>query len=340
MTLPGMDNDIYFGEVGEPSSWDPVLDNEDPDDEELDETPEDVIGVLGFDPKDEGDSSPVKNEFEAGDENDGHWVTMAGAHIYIQGGMITKGPEGFVGKKPSEVSDKPDKKVGATTESYFDAKVKDGEPDKVWANVKTQEDWEKVVKGDETTTKAFKGWGRGTACHNFRLCAIGKGPNNPKVQANFVAFSHALRAAPTWEGTAYRGSSISQGLADTIKEGGTVVLKGPTSLTYDKGLGSIAALSNLNSATKGTVPAFFEVQMKHGADIHNLTGKLDESEVVNKGPARYRVVGVEKIAAPKDTGDENTVTGKPLGPWDKEREQRWPINTPYMLHVKLEEMDA
>lgn len=54
MTLP---LDVYFGKV----EWDPsrdwrkeLADREEPDDdEELDETPEDVVGMLGFDPLEE-----------------------------------------------------------------------------------------------------------------------------------------------------------------------------------------------------------------------------------------------------------------------------------------------
>jgi hypothetical protein len=48
------DSDVYFGEAGNPlPNWrlDPeLLVEEDPDDELLPETPEDVIAVLGFDP--------------------------------------------------------------------------------------------------------------------------------------------------------------------------------------------------------------------------------------------------------------------------------------------------
>ena len=47
------DSDIHFGEVGSAlPDWRASQESdEDPDDEELDETPEDVIAVLGFDPK-------------------------------------------------------------------------------------------------------------------------------------------------------------------------------------------------------------------------------------------------------------------------------------------------
>lgn len=54
--VPGQDSDVHFGSVdNESPDWraDEDLANEvDPDDEELDETPEDVIAILGFDPKD------------------------------------------------------------------------------------------------------------------------------------------------------------------------------------------------------------------------------------------------------------------------------------------------
>ncbi len=33
----------------------------------------------------------------------GHWVTIHGTHVYIEGGKITKGPDEMVGKKPDEV---------------------------------------------------------------------------------------------------------------------------------------------------------------------------------------------------------------------------------------------
>ena len=45
-------SDIHFGEIdAELPDWRNVLDEDDPDDEELDETSEDVLAMLGFDPK-------------------------------------------------------------------------------------------------------------------------------------------------------------------------------------------------------------------------------------------------------------------------------------------------
>jgi hypothetical protein len=45
-------HDIYFGGVGEPGvNWRNLPDETDPDDEELEETPADVVLLLGFDPK-------------------------------------------------------------------------------------------------------------------------------------------------------------------------------------------------------------------------------------------------------------------------------------------------
>ena len=51
------DQDVYFGEVDNPLlDWrksKSLIDEEDPDDELLDETPEDVVALLGFDPLEE-----------------------------------------------------------------------------------------------------------------------------------------------------------------------------------------------------------------------------------------------------------------------------------------------
>lgn len=52
-SFPDSDADVHFGAVGNDlPDWrgGPLDDDEDPDDEELDATPEDVIQVLGFDP--------------------------------------------------------------------------------------------------------------------------------------------------------------------------------------------------------------------------------------------------------------------------------------------------
>ena len=44
--------DIWFGdELANDVAWRDFPDDEDPDDELLNKTPEDVIGILGFDPK-------------------------------------------------------------------------------------------------------------------------------------------------------------------------------------------------------------------------------------------------------------------------------------------------
>lgn len=52
--IPGLDSDVWFGEVeNELPDWrlEEVVDEDDPDDELLPETPEDVIDILGFDPR-------------------------------------------------------------------------------------------------------------------------------------------------------------------------------------------------------------------------------------------------------------------------------------------------
>jgi len=76
---------------------------------------------------------------EAKVEDDGHWVTLDnGAHVFIKGGQITKGPEGFVGKKAGDVAGGSTKAGGkvkqtdtpAFKEWFGDSKVVDdkGEP--------------------------------------------------------------------------------------------------------------------------------------------------------------------------------------------------------------------
>ena len=52
--------DVWFGdELANDVDWRQVEDVEDPDDELLEKTPDDVVGMLGFDPK-EFDEKPVK----------------------------------------------------------------------------------------------------------------------------------------------------------------------------------------------------------------------------------------------------------------------------------------
>jgi hypothetical protein len=46
--------DVYFGDK-KPIDWREAEAEADPDDEELNETPSDVIALLGFDPLDEGE---------------------------------------------------------------------------------------------------------------------------------------------------------------------------------------------------------------------------------------------------------------------------------------------
>jgi hypothetical protein len=268
MTFPEMDSDVYFGEVGEPASWDPILDDTDPDDEELNETPEDVIGVLGFDPKDEDDSSPVKNEFEVDEARDdqGRWTSGGGG--------------------------------------------KDGDKNNV--NVYDQEEWEEKTVQNPDAAKAFQRWGLGVNNHDFRLTAIGRGPDDPKTKAQYAAFSQALKAAPDWQGTAYRGTWLSGDLIKKIHEGGTLVLKGPQSFTASEHVALGAASNPIfgGLVPKDSAAAIFEVDMKHGADIHRLVpaNVAHELEIVNKGPAKYKITKV-------DTMDN-------------------------ILNVKLEEMDA
>jgi hypothetical protein len=57
-------DDVHFGSPDEPlPEWD--IDDEsgdDPDDEELDVTPPDVVAMLGFDPKELNDDPPADND--------------------------------------------------------------------------------------------------------------------------------------------------------------------------------------------------------------------------------------------------------------------------------------
>jgi hypothetical protein len=53
MSEPLLPSDPHFGYADKPlPDWRNELDEPDPDDEELEETPADVILILGFDPKD------------------------------------------------------------------------------------------------------------------------------------------------------------------------------------------------------------------------------------------------------------------------------------------------
>ena len=51
--IVGQESDVHFGEVDKAlPDWRKLPDEEDPDDELLEKTPEDVIRILGFDPLD------------------------------------------------------------------------------------------------------------------------------------------------------------------------------------------------------------------------------------------------------------------------------------------------
>jgi len=53
-------------------------------------------------------SMPTRDDGEKFDETQGHWITIHGAHVFInKHGEILKGPEGMVGKHTSELGPKP-----------------------------------------------------------------------------------------------------------------------------------------------------------------------------------------------------------------------------------------
>lgn len=64
MRIVGQNSDVHFGEVyKEEPDWRNELEEEtDPDDEELEYTPQDVIDILGFDPKEFSEPEPIDNE--------------------------------------------------------------------------------------------------------------------------------------------------------------------------------------------------------------------------------------------------------------------------------------
>ena len=52
--------DVHFGQTGSPlPDWREFADVPDPDDAELDETPDEVLGILGFDPLEFSDSVKI-----------------------------------------------------------------------------------------------------------------------------------------------------------------------------------------------------------------------------------------------------------------------------------------
>lgn len=64
MRIVGQNSDVHFGEVDEEEpDWREELESEiDPDDEELEYTPQDVIDILGFDPKEFSEPDPTQNK--------------------------------------------------------------------------------------------------------------------------------------------------------------------------------------------------------------------------------------------------------------------------------------
>jgi len=54
MEVYDLESDVHFGEIKDRQvDWrSELIDDEDPDDEELETTPADVVAILGFDPKD------------------------------------------------------------------------------------------------------------------------------------------------------------------------------------------------------------------------------------------------------------------------------------------------
>jgi len=60
--IPGLDADIHFGSIdSKPDDWrkdKDLIEEIDPDDDELFDTPKDVIAILGFDPLEEDDDKP------------------------------------------------------------------------------------------------------------------------------------------------------------------------------------------------------------------------------------------------------------------------------------------
>lgn len=57
--------DVHFGAIDAPKADWKAVDVEDPDDEELEETPASVIAMLGFDPKDPDPEDDVSGTQDA-----------------------------------------------------------------------------------------------------------------------------------------------------------------------------------------------------------------------------------------------------------------------------------
>ena len=83
--------DVHFGEVGGPApDWRATvgLHDEPDDDELLDSTPEDVIGILGFD--------PLNPDIRKGGPGSGSWEGPGDPRFAHEGGGTSTGSEGGI----------------------------------------------------------------------------------------------------------------------------------------------------------------------------------------------------------------------------------------------------
>ena len=126
--------DVYFGNAeASPEDWRAAPDDRDPDDEELAETPPDVVKMLGFDPKGEGagaDDAFEESKHPRGQPgNKGQFGSGGGGSESTEAGSETSKP---VGKFPSKASAAQYCRAVAKSLGYDESKVEVSEETKVF----------------------------------------------------------------------------------------------------------------------------------------------------------------------------------------------------------------
>lgn len=120
-------------------------------------------------------------------------------------------------------------------------------------------------------------------------------PDYAAIKAKSEMLQNVLENAPKYEGTAYRGASVTMQRFDEIaslRPGDELTMKGMVSTSADVNV----ATNFAQMPDSGYNSVFYEIDGAKGAAVSGVTPHVDESEILMNADTKYTVTGVDKLS--------------------------------------------
>lgn len=320
--------DVYFGKLT-PVDWRKSQAESDPDDEELDITPSDVVQLLGFDPKEFSEDSKrttdgwvtLKSDNDRGEE--GYRRVLIGPGGKVQGGDLPKEVQGkTLGEGMQELSEEsksPD--FSEKEDSGFDPKedyLKKEEKPKEESTSTPKEEQELPVQPDPKLKNEKRA---GHYVPDVPIEFLQKeggflydeakdivmsveywsdggydAIRSNKLQKDSENLEKMIFAMPKYNGKVFRGVRLDKSLLKDFSPGSVIDMRGLSSWSSNP-----EKAVNFSGSGISKISVVFQLEhVKNGCSIRYMSNWPSEDEVLMSGKSKFMIESVEK----KKIGDK------------------------------------